>query len=107
MSLYNLTQETTMDGVLIGTASSVPAFPIMLLVFVWFVVFLGGTIKQGKRYGYSDFPQWSLLASMSILLIGLIMTITAGLIASQILVVIVGLNILSAVWFFLSKGRNE
>ena len=107
MSLYNLTNGTTPDEVLIGTASSVPVFPIMLLVFTWFFVFIGGSKRQTDRFGYSDLPQWSLLASLSILLLGLMMTFSAGLISPATLGIIIGLNILTGAWFFLSRGRIE
>ena len=107
MSLYNLTNATTPDGILIGMAESVPVFPPMLLAFIWFFVFLGGSARQSSRYGYSDMPQWALLASLSIFLMGLLMTTTAGLLPLQYLLVIVGLNILCAVWFFMSRGRIE
>jgi hypothetical protein len=107
MALYNLTNATTSDGILIGVAGSVPVFPIMLLVFTWFFVFLGGSQKQSSRYGYADMPQWSVLASLSILLLGLMMTVTAGLIGLPVLLIIVALNILTAVWYFMSKGRID
>ena len=107
MSLYNLTNATTPDGILIGTAQSVSVFAPMLLVFVWFFVFLGGSKAQSDRQGYSDMPQWALLSSLSIFLMGLMMTITAGLLPLQYLIIIVGLNILCGVWFFLSRGRLE
>jgi len=107
MAIYNLTNATTPDGILIGTATSVPAFPVMILVFTWFFVFLGGSQRQSSKYGYADIPQWSVLASLSILLLGLIMTITAGMIPGAYLVIIVALNILTAVWFFMSRGRLE
>ena len=107
MSLYNLTNATTPDEILIGTATSVPAFPIMILVFTWFFVFLGGSQKQSSRYGYADIPQWGVLASMSTLLLSLIMTTTAGMIGLPILVITVALTILTGVWFFMSRGRLE
>jgi hypothetical protein len=107
MSIYNLTNATTPDGILIGMSTSVPTLPIMLLVFIWFFVFLGGSQRQNSRYGYSDMPQWSVLASMSILLVSLIMTITAGILSGGILTIVVALNILTSIWFFMSRGRNE
>lgn len=107
MSLYNLTNATTPDGILVGTATSVPAFPIMILVFTWFFVLLGGSSKQNSRYGYADMPQWAVLASLSTFILALMMSITAGVIATQTLVVVIGVTILSAVWFFMSRGRNE
>ena len=107
MTLYNLTNATSPDGILIGVAEAVPVLPIMLLVFTWFFVFLGGSQKQSSRYGYADMPQWAVLASLSILLLGLVMSITAGLISLSILVIIVALNILSSIWYFMSKGRID
>lgn len=107
MSIYNLTNATTPDEILIGTATSVLAFPVMLLVFTWFFVFLGGSQKQASRQGYADVPQWSVLASLSTLLLALIMTTTAGILPVQYLIIVVAVNILTGIWFFMSKGRIE
>jgi len=107
MTIYNLTNATAPDEILIGISTSVPVLPIMILVFVWFFVFLGGSQKQSSRYGYADAPQWAVLASLSILLLGLVMTITAGMIGLPILIIIVSVNILTAIWFFMSRGRME
>jgi hypothetical protein len=35
------------------------------------------------------------------------MTITAGMIGLPILIIIVSVNILTAIWFFMSRGRME
>jgi hypothetical protein len=107
MSLYNLTNATTPDGILIGVSETIPALPVMLLVFTWFFIFLGGSQKQSARYGYADIPQWSVLASLSVLLLGLIMTTTIGILTLPYLVIILALTILTAVWFFMSRGRVE
>lgn len=107
MSLYNLTNATTPDDILIGVSTSVPVFPIMILIFTWFAVFLGGSQRQSARYGYADLPQWAVLASMSTFLLSLIMTITAGVLPLAILVVVIAITILTGVWFFLSRGRVE
>lgn len=104
---YNFTNATTPDGVLVGLSDGVPAFPIMILVFVWFFVFLGGTQRQNARYGYADMSQWAVMASLTIFLFALIMTISVGMIGMDILAVTIGLLILTATWFFLSKGRSE
>lgn len=107
MSLYNLTNATTPDGILIGMSTSVSALPIMLLVFIWFAVFIGGSTRQNSKFGYADIPQWSVLASLSCLLLSLIMTITAGILPGAVLGIVVALTILTGIWFFLSKGRVE
>jgi len=107
MALYNLTNATTPDGILIGVSQSVPVFPVMLLALTWFFVFLGGSQRQSSRYGYADVPQWAVLASLGTLLLSLIMTTTAGVLAPAYLFVVVGITILTAVWFFMSRGRVE
>lgn len=107
MSLYNLTNATTPDGILIGMSTSVPVFPVMILVFAWFAVFLGGSQRQSARYGYADMPQWAVLASMSILLLSLLMTVTAGLLSAAYLGIVVAITILTGIWFFMSRGRQE
>jgi len=107
MSLYNLTNATTPDGILIGLSTSVPVLPIMFLVFVFCVTFIGGIIRQNTKSGYADVPQWALISSMGCLLLGLVMTISSGIIGLPILSIIVALNILSGAWFFLSRGRQE
>jgi len=95
------------DQTLIEVATVVPSFIIGLLLFIFGVVFFGGTETQKKRSGYADYPLWSLMASMSILIITLILTINEGIINSLVLGVVVALTILSGLWFFLSRGRGE
>lgn len=107
MSTFEFPTGNTPDEMLIGVSSSVPAFPIMLLVFAWFFIFLTGSIKQNRRAGYVDMPQWATLASLGTLLMSLAMTIQEGIIALQILLIVVAITILSAVWFFMSRGRFE
>lgn len=107
MALYNLTNATTPDGILVGLSTSVPALPIMLLLFVWMITFVGGVTRESARKGYADASQWAVLSSLSTLLLALMMTITAGIISITILATVVAITILSAVWFFLSQGRFE
>ena len=108
MTLYNLTNMSSgIDDTLIGLVSQVPAFAIGILIFVFFVVLIGGTSSQIRRVGYADYPMWTLLASCSILLLSLIMTIKEGLISLSTLGIVVAITLLSGFWFFMSKGRNE
>jgi hypothetical protein len=79
----------------------------MGLVFVWFFIFLTGSIKQNRRSGYVDMPQWATLASLGTLLMSLAFTVKEGIIALPIFLVVIAITILSAVWFFMSRGRFE
>ena len=107
MSTFNLTTGNTPDEVLIGLATSVSILPVMLLVFTWGMVFFSGVQRQQKRFGYADMPQWATMASLSCVLLSLVMTTSKGLITLETLIVVMSVAILSGVWFFLSRGRFE
>jgi len=107
MVTFNLSDASMPDEVLVNIATAVPVLPIMILVFTWFLIFLGGMQRQSKKFGYSDTPQWATMASLACFLMSLIMTMTEGIIALPILLIVVAVNVLSAVWFFLSRGRYE
>jgi len=80
MGVYSIPDLTGgMDNALIGLATEVPAFPIMFLVFVWFLIFMGGTTRQSVKKGYADYPMWLVVASLNIFLMSLIMTLKEGL----------------------------
>lgn len=96
-----------LDETMVEVVSTINTFIPGLLLFVWFTVFLGGSSSQKLRSGYSDWPQWSLLASISTLLISLMLTLKVGLINLETIGVVVGIAIMSALWFFLSKGKGE
>ena len=108
MSLYNQPNLTSgIDDAIVSTAQSVPAFPIMILFFIYFMVLIGGSSSQKRRTGSADIPFWNVLASLSVLLISLIMTIGVGMIDLTTLGIVVAITIMSGLWFFLSKARGE
>ena len=108
MSLYNLPNSTTgIDSIIVDTAKAVPSLIPMFLVFVFSFVLLSGTSAQRRRTGYADFPMWTILASLSTLIITLPLTLTTGIIQTEVLVIVVIVTMLSGLWFFLSKGRGE
>jgi len=108
MSTYNIPNFSSgIDGTMVAIATEVPMFPIMLLAFVWFFVFIGGVMRQSGRFGYADYPMWAVVASMSTFLLTLIMTITSGLVTLEVLGIVIGITIVSGTWFFLTKGKTE
>jgi len=104
---FSYPSGVTPDDVLISTATAVPIFPQMLLFFTWIMVFFSGLQRQSRRQGYADAPQWATLASLSTVLLALIMTIKEGIITLPILMIVFSVAILSGVWFFMSRGRFE
>lgn len=108
MPLFNQPNLTSgIDDALVTTSQTVQAFPIMIMVFVFFVIVLGGSSNQKRRIGTADYPFWTLLGSLSISFIALIFSLRVGMINLITLGIVISITIMSAVWFFLSnlEGR--
>ena len=108
MSLYTPPNLTSgMDDAISQTVRAVPSFGIMLMVFTYLLVLIGGSSNQKKRLGTADYPMWSVLAGLTITFEALLMTIGTGILDITTLGIVIGVTILSAIWFFLSKQRGE
>lgn len=108
MPLYtppNLTEG--LDDALYSVAHSVPAFPIMILVFTFFVILIGGSTSQKRRIGNPDIPFWAILSGIATTLLALVMTIPPGMIDITTLGIVIAITILCGLWFFLSKVKGE
>ena len=108
MALYDLPNMTGgVDETMIQVVTAVPSFITGLLFFVWFMIFLGGTSSQRNKTGYSNYPMWATMASLSTTLIALILSIKEGLMNMTILTICVAVTIFSGLWLFLSQNRGE
>lgn len=108
MALYDAPNLTGgIDDTLVQVAKAVPSFIIGTLLFVWGMVFLGGMSAQKRRSGYADIPMWATMASISILMLSLLLTLKSGLIDLTTLGIVVATTIFSGLWLFLSKSRGE
>jgi len=106
--LYELPNSTAgMDNILVQTVTAVPGFIPLLLLFVFFVVFLGGVSRQKARTGTSDYAMWATVASLSTFMVTLIMSVIEGLIRLDWLVIVIVLTIFCSVWLFLDKKQSE
>ncbi len=106
--LYTLPNKTTgLDDITVQTVSAVSAFTPLLLLFIFFVVFLSGIGRQKARTGTADYPMWAVVASLSIFIISLILTLVSGLIRLEWLVIVTVITIFSGVWLFLDKRGSE
>ena len=106
--LYNLPNSTTgLDDILVQTITEVPTISSLLLVFVYFIVFLGGISRQKARSGIADYPMWSVIASISIFIIALIMSVISGLIKLDVLVIATIVPIFSVIWLWLDRKQGE
>lgn len=96
-----------MDILLADINQTTLVFTPMLLFTVFCIIFIGGTLSQKSKSGYSDFAMWSVIASISTLLIALPMTLISGLINGYILGVVVVITLISGFWFMMSRDRGE
>ncbi len=108
MPIYDAPNLTGgMDDAIVDVAQTVPSFVPSLLFFVFFVILLGGAINQKRRMGSSDIPMWATVSSIATLMVTLILTLAEGLVQPIVLPVVVVVTILSGVWLFLDRNRNE
>jgi FtsH-binding integral membrane protein len=108
MTIYaqpNLTSG--IDDALITTSKSVPFFPIMILLFIFCVVFLGGSANQKRRIGKADYSFWAVLSGLTVSFVALLFTLGEGMINLTTLGIVIAITIFFGVWFFLSKIQGE
>lgn len=106
--LYDLPNATSgLDAIAVQSITAVPSFTPSLLAFVFFLVFLGGAGRQKARTGNADFPLWSVVASISTLMLSLIMSTITGVIQLEWLVIVTVITIFSGVWLFLDQRPSE
>ena len=106
--LYALPNSTEgLDAIAVQTVTAVPAFIPSLMLFVFFVIFLGGISRQKARTGTADYPMWAVVGSLSTYLVTLILTLYEGLIRLDWLVIITVITIFSGIWLFLDRKTSE
>lgn len=108
MSLYNLPNATEgVDTFIVETVAEVPLLMPFLLLFVFFVVFLGGISRQKGRTGTADYPMWAIIAGIATFMISLISSTVTGIIRLDWLIINVIILIFAGVWFFLDQKASE
>jgi len=106
--LYDFPNTTLQaDDIIVKTAQSEPSFVPLLLLFVFFVVFLGGIARQKLRIGTADYPMWAVVASLSTFIITLITSVIEGLIRLDWLAIVITVTIFSGIWLFLDRKPQE
>ena len=76
-------------------------------MFIFGVIFIGGILSQKRRTGYADVPMWAVTASLGTMTAALPMTLKEGIVNLPTLVILVAITLLSGLWLFLDKNRNE
>jgi len=106
--LYDVPNATSgADAILLQLVTSFPALVPFILFFIFLVVFIGGITRQKIKTGTADYSAWAIIASIATLLPALLFSISSGYIRLDWLVIVISLNILSAIWFFLDRKISE
>jgi hypothetical protein len=105
--VYTLPNGTTLDTIGVQTITAVSNFTPLLLAFVFFIILLGGSARQKSRTGDADFPAWSTVASMSTLMLALLLSTITGVIQLGWLVIVTIITIFCGVWLFLDRRQSE
>ena len=68
---------------------------------------MGGIARQKVKTGTADYSAWAIIASMATLLPALLFSVSAGYIRLDWLVIVLSMNLLSAIWFFMDRKISE
>ena len=108
MAIYDIPNLTTgIDTAIVDTVQEIPSFSIMLIVFIFGTVLLGGIFSQKRRIGSADVPMWMTIASIAALMVTLPLTLTSGLVQLEILSIVVVITVFSGLWLFLDRKASE
>ena len=106
--LYNLPNNTTnMNQIVVDTVTTLPLLSPVILLVVFFVIALGGMSRQRWKTGRADSILWLTIASISTLIVTLIMSVVEGMINLLTLSIVISMTILFGVWFFLDRKASE
>jgi len=106
--LYDIPNNSTgLDRIIIDISMQVPVLIPLLMLFTFFLVFLGGASRQKAREVKADYPMWAVVASICVFLEALILSVNVGLIRLDWLVIVTVLTIFSGVWFFMDRRASE
>ena len=105
--LYTFPNATTPDQILVQTGSTMSSLIPLFFVFVFGVIFLGGSRRQAARTGQTDYPMWALTASLATLLIAAMTTLVSGLVSLSWIVIVTVVTVFSGLWLFLDRKFYE
>jgi hypothetical protein len=109
--LYNIPNSTFagegLDNIVAEILTEVPSLTPMILMFVFFVVLIGGITRQIGRTGTADYPMWFTVAALCSFFVALLVSVSSGFILLDWLVVNLLVLIGAGTWFFLEQRQSE
>lgn len=105
--IYTFPNATTPDAIAVQLSSQVTGLFPFLFLFVWMIVFLGGTVRQKSRVGTADYPMWSVVASLSTFIVACLLSVVSGFISLSVFAIILVINFFCGAWLFLDRRISE
>lgn len=104
--MYNITNSTNIDEILVNLSSNVPSLFPMLLFFEFIVIAVGGAFANSRRTGFTNISQWSAIAGLVTTTTGFILFLVNGLISLYTLGLLCAITFFCVLWFF-STGDEQ
>ena len=106
--LFDFPNATSgMDNIAAQTVTAVPGFVPGLLLFIFFVIFIGGILRQKARTGTADYPMWATIGGIAQFVVALLFSVSSGFIALEWLVISFVITVFCGVWLFMSERQGE
>lgn len=104
--MFNITNATGLDAIILNTSANVPILFPMLLFFEFIVIALGGIFANSRRVGYSNISMWFAISGLVTTTSAFILFLVNGLIQLSTLVICVSITLACVGWFFFSESDN-
>ena len=104
--MYNITNSTQADQILINMSSQIPLMFPMLLFFEFMVIAIGGSFSNQRRIGYTNIPMWSAIAGLVTSTTAFILFMVDGIISIVTLSIVVAVTLGCVSWFFFSGDEQ-
>lgn len=105
--MYNITNSTAIDTVLINLSSNVPILFPLLLFFEFCVIAIGGAFATQRRTGFTNIPQWFSIGGLVTTTTAFILFLVNDLIRLSTLVITCTVTFAFVLWFMLAGGDEQ
>lgn len=106
--IYNLPNSTTgVDDLLVQEQAALSSFVPLFLLFIFFVVFLGGVARQKAKNGTADYPMWAFMGCISSFFMVLLMSVITGLVNTLWLAIVIVITLFAGAWLLIDRKAVE
>jgi len=94
---------TGINGLLVTASEAVDFLPGLLLFAIFIVLAFGSYFATQRRYGKGDLPSSIATAGLVTVVVSILFSLIPGFIHPRIIVITISLEIVFALWLFLSR----